>query len=367
MNDDYITGLRKDLVAAAARQQQRGRAARVARPLRPRAWSPLAVLGAAATAATVLVVVLGIRAILPPPQPADPKILADVPHRRPAARRRGSRWRAAGRRLRRERSSARHAGRQGAQAAPRGRDAGVDRGRRRRRVGHDDRRGRTPVTLQPPQARLTERAPARARRGQGLWGRDRRRRGRPVGDADLHRGGIARIDLRSFERTGFIPGAETAGLAATERSLWTRHLDSVFERDARGRVINRVDGISPTLGFTSQRTLLADADGAWVVGQSDGQLYRIERGRVVRRLAVGQTAGVDRTRRVGHLGQRELRRRSLRARPRRSRRGQGDGPRRRRPAAAADDRAGRQAAVGGHGRRRRAARQPGVISPLSYA
>jgi len=292
MNDDYISGLRKDLVAAAARQQQTGRAARVARPLRPRAWSPLAVLGAAATAATVLVVVLGIRAILPAPQPADPKILATF-----------------------------HIGAQPRDAVAVGGALLVaDYGGNIVRIDTPDgnarwqlRVGGTPVSIEADGNAvwvMTIDAAARPARSNllKLDSRSGRELARiPVrgyGDAiatgagglwvnaDLHTGGIARIDLRSFERTAFIPGAETAGLAATERTLWTRHLDSVFERDERGRVINRVDGISPTLGFTSQRTLLADADGAWVVGQSDGQLYRIEHGRVVQRLAVGQTAGV---------------------------------------------------------------------------
>ena len=48
---DYISELRRDLVEAAAREQRRGRAGRVARPLRPRAWSPPALAGALAIAA----------------------------------------------------------------------------------------------------------------------------------------------------------------------------------------------------------------------------------------------------------------------------------------------------------------------------
>ena len=57
-------------------------------------------------------------------------------------------------------------------------------------------------------------------------------------------------------------------------------------------MVSRVRGISPTLGDESQRTLLADADGAWVVGSADGLLYRIEGGRVVQRVTLGETAGV---------------------------------------------------------------------------
>ena len=50
--------------------------------------------------------------------------------------------------------------------------------------------------------------------------------------------------------------------------------------------------ISPALGLEDQRSIVADNDGAWVVGQSDGLLYRIEDGRVVKRLRVGRQAGV---------------------------------------------------------------------------
>ena len=55
---DYISELRRDLVGAAAREQGRGRAGRVARPLRPRAWSRPALAGALAIAAVLVAVVL---------------------------------------------------------------------------------------------------------------------------------------------------------------------------------------------------------------------------------------------------------------------------------------------------------------------
>ena len=60
------------------------------------------------------------------------------------------------------------------------------------------------------------------------------------------------------------------------------------QRDDAGRVVNRVRHISPALGLEDQRSIVADSDGAWVVGQSDGLLYRIEDGRVVKRIRVGR-------------------------------------------------------------------------------
>ena len=74
--------------------------------------------------------------------------------------------------------------------------------------------------------------------------------------------------------------------------MWARRGLTVTERDERGRVVNRVRHISPTVGIQGQRTMVADDDGAWVVGQSDGLLYRIEGGRVVKQLQVGALSGV---------------------------------------------------------------------------
>ena len=72
---DYVSGLRQDLVEAAARQQAAGRGARAARPLRPRAWSPVVVLGAAAALVAALVLVVGLRAVTPPRPPEAPKVV----------------------------------------------------------------------------------------------------------------------------------------------------------------------------------------------------------------------------------------------------------------------------------------------------
>jgi len=104
--------------------------------------------------------------------------------------------------------------------------------------------------------------------------------------------GLEKLDPRTGERELVLPSVDAEALAVSSRSVWTRHGTTVTERDGRGRVLNHVRGISPTLGFEAQRTLLADDDGAWVAGQSDGILYRIEGGRVVNRLKVGLLAGV---------------------------------------------------------------------------
>ena len=104
--------------------------------------------------------------------------------------------------------------------------------------------------------------------------------------------GLEKLDPLTGERALVLPRVDAEGLAVSSRSVWTRHGTTVTERDERGRVLNHVRGLSPTLGVEGQRTLLADDDGAWVAGQSDGILYRIEDGRVVNRLKVGLLAGV---------------------------------------------------------------------------
>jgi outer membrane protein assembly factor BamB len=73
---DYITGLRADLVDAAARHQRRGALARKTIAVRPRAWSRPALAAALATAACLAVVLVAVRAIGPPaPQPTRPHVL----------------------------------------------------------------------------------------------------------------------------------------------------------------------------------------------------------------------------------------------------------------------------------------------------
>ena len=149
------------------------------------------------------------------------------------------------------------------------------------------------------------------------------------------------------------------------RSAWVRRGDAVYQFDAAGRPLSRARGLAPALSLPSQRSILPDARGAWIVGQAGGSLQRVERGRVTRRVDVGDTAGVV-ARAGGTVWVSATR-------------GSGDfelvgvdGERgevtSRVPLGGAAPEAivpdGKRA-VGGDERRRGAARQPGVISPLS--
>jgi len=80
VSDEFISGLRSDLVEAAAREAARGRVGRVARPLRPRVWNRRVALGAAALAAAAAAFVAVVLA-LASPRPAEtarPRIVATI-------------------------------------------------------------------------------------------------------------------------------------------------------------------------------------------------------------------------------------------------------------------------------------------------
>ena len=113
-----------------------------------------------------------------------------------------------------------------------------------------------------------------------------------IAQAKAHVGSLERIDPRTHRIALTIRNADSEGIAASAHSLWTRYGETVTQRDENGRIVNIVNGLSPALGVQGQRTIIADAAGAWVVGQSDGLLYRIENGHVVKRLRVGELSGV---------------------------------------------------------------------------
>ena len=293
---DYISELRRDLVDAAAREQAAGRAGRVARPLRVRAWSPTALAGAAAVAAAIVAVVVTLTTLAPPPKPSDAKIVATVHlggQPRDAVFAGGSVW------------IADHDG-QVVQLDPAKR--GV---RARVRVGG------TPVWVTAANGAVWVMSTNARSTGSHLYKLDARS-GKLLGRvavgasgqavaagagglwilADWRQGDLERVDPDSHRRTAFIPDILTMDLAVNGQSVWTRREDQVIEIDATSaRVVNRVRGISSFASFPSTRALLPDRDGVWAVDDTGGRLVRVEGGRVVRRIPVGAVAGV-----VGRVG-----------------------------------------------------------------
>jgi hypothetical protein len=293
---DFVAGLRQDLVEAAARKQAAGRGARVARPLRPQAWSPVAVLGAAAAVAAALVLVFGLRAVSPPRPPDAPKLRGSFHiggQPRDAVNAGGQVYVAdfTGGLL--------HVAPDGLRPAMKATGAVLVSA-----AADGDAVWVMSVRADPsgPRSELHE---IQAGTGRRLARVPLQREGGPIavgaGGVWLRTtvptrvsppaGGLERIDPRTHRVTAVVHG-EAQDVAASEDLLWTRDGETVTQRDDRGRVLNRVRHVSRALGYQGQRTMLADGDGAWVVGQSDGLLYRIEGGRVVKRLRVGAVSGV---------------------------------------------------------------------------
>lgn len=295
---DYVSGLRQDLVEAAARQQAAGRGARAVRPLRPRAWSPAAVAGTVAALAAALVLVVGLRALVPPRPPEALKVVGGF-----------------------------HLDAQPRDAVAVGGcvivtdDGGqlVQIDPQTEAQNRLDSGGEVPVSVAadggavwvasvrigpgPPRSTLAKLDP---RTGRGLAAVDLRGEAHALaigagglwlqsnlatptsGDANA----LERIDPVTRRRTALVKDADSQTMAASHRSLWTRDGATVIQRDERGRIVNRVRGISPAFGIGGQRSIAADDQGAWVVGQAKGLLYRIENGKIVRRIRVGGRAGV---------------------------------------------------------------------------
>ena len=290
---DYVFGLRQDLVDAAARQQQRSPAARAAAPLHPRNWSPLAVLGTATAVAAVLVVVIGLRAIEPAPRPTDAQIVSRVHlggHPRDAV--------AVGDSLVIVDSDGRVV-----KVSP------VDPGARTEL----DLRGETPASVAadghavwvvaeakfvPPRPGAAAAAHAHLFKFDVRSGRLLARLPlRSVGDA-IRAGAVGAWLPTYFSfGTALAPPVathvdEVGALVVARGSAWARSGGRLVELDSRGRIVRQVRGIPDLLTFSSPRTILPDATGAWVLGQAGAVLYRVDGDRVTRRIKVGVSAGV---------------------------------------------------------------------------
>jgi hypothetical protein len=287
---DYVSELRRDLVEAAERQAHGGRAGRVSRPLHPRAWSPTALAGAAAVAVAIVAVVVTLTTLAPPPKPSDAKIIATVHlggQPRDAVLAGGSLWIAdfQGRVLRVDPATHRVRARIGVRGTPRSITAGdgavwV--------ISHDSETGSTSshlVKLDARSGRILARVATKAYGGPlvfgagGLW--------LPTNE---HGGDVERIDPDSFQRTAFFPFETGRALAVAANTVWSLQNRSALEIDPLTGRVSRIGGIM--LAGDGDGAVLADRDGAWITGPGDGLLWRVEGGRVTRRIAVGDAAGV---------------------------------------------------------------------------
>jgi hypothetical protein len=286
---DFITGLRGDLVEAAARERRRGRLGRAAGPLHPRAWRPAAALGALAVAAGLAAIVVALSTLgPPPPQAARLRIVAQVRvggQPQDAVLAAGSLWVAdfSGEVVRLDPASGRVVARIAVDGNPRSIGAGESGVwlMSAAPVGHRSHLSR----IDPRTGRIAGRI-ALASYGGGI----------AVGAGgvwlvpSLDSGGIERIDPASGAVTARIPFERSEALAVAGNTVWALGNSTLVVVDgATGRAVQRVE--DRALDPKPENALAADANGAWVASRTGEALLRIEAGRVVRRIALGAPAG----------------------------------------------------------------------------
>jgi sugar lactone lactonase YvrE len=249
------------------------------------------VAGALATAALLLAVVLTLTTLAPAPQPSDAKIVATVHlggQPQDAVLAGGSLWIADfdGRVLRLDPATHRVREQIVVGGTPRSITAG---GGVVWVISHDSGTGVTSshlVKLDARSGRVLARVPTKAYGGSlafgagGLWL-----------STNEHGGDVERIDPDSSQRTAFFPFETGSGLAVAGNAVWALRPRSVLQIDPATGSVTRIGGIA-SLGSDGEGAVLADRHGAWITGPNDGLLRRIEGGRVTRRIAVGDQAGV---------------------------------------------------------------------------
>jgi outer membrane protein assembly factor BamB len=290
---DFISGLRSDLLDAAAREQQRGPLGRAARPLRPRAWGRGAVPGVVAVAAAVALFVLAVIALAPNParRPARPRVAAVIPLGGTpdgAAFGAGALWVADfdGALLRVDPAQRRVVRRFRLGAEPDS-IAAVRDGVWVRVVGTDHGAGSV-LRVDPATGRVLARVKVGSGSGVAVGARSVWVPRRFFGPE-----GVDRIDRARAVRTGRIGVRNVDGSVEAGGVLWVAvHDGSIVAVDARtGRVMHRWTALAPSdAAAVGAETLVADARGLWVLSSVRGRIFRLAGDRVVRRIPVDATA-----------------------------------------------------------------------------
>jgi hypothetical protein len=304
---DYITGLRSDLVEAAARHQRRGALARTAVPLRPRAWSRPALAAALAAAACVAAVVVAVRALGPPtPAPTQPQRVVSVSlgtEGFDAVYAADSLWVAGTNGEVIRVAHGRVAGRMnvGQQAKSISADADsvwvtasdemVAGGALRAHLVQLD--ARTGEIRQKIPVTTSDVGPVEAGAG-GVWF---------IPDDSQSRDLLERRDPATGRRVSTIRSDFTNGLAAGPELLWGIRRDgAVGEIDPRAdRVVAEVPAVhenGPAQNGPGPTSLAAEGDGVWVAGGARGDVAWVQAGRIARRIRIGEgnVSAVARTR-----------------------------------------------------------------------
>ena len=291
MSDEFISGLRSDLVEAAAREAARGRVGRAARPLRPRVWNRRVALGAAALAAAAAAFVAVVLA-LASPRPAEtarPRIVATIATGTVpvcASFAAGRLWIAdfnhqlvavdvAGRRV------ARRVGiglNPTALAAAQGEIWVRVESQTQKTPDHvlriDSATGRTT-------ARITVgRGPGLAADERWVWA--------PLTFSSSPTAGVDRIDRARGVVAGRLDLPGVAGVVSADGLLWapTRDAAMVEIDAATGRILKRFPGIAPNVGSA----MVAADRGLWLLTTQGAQIVRFAGQRIVDRVPVDPDA-----------------------------------------------------------------------------
>jgi len=291
VSHDFISGLRSDLLEAAARERARSPVGRLVRPLRPRAWSRPVLVGAVALAAAAVAFVAAVLALAPtrPAQPAQPQIAGTIDTRvepRCVSYAAGRLW----------------------IAGTDGRIVAVEVGARR--VGARFALGTPPTALVAAEGELWARVEAHGRVPRDRVLRIDPSTGRTTARITVDRGfdrgfglavagrsvwaprgpaspvaGIERIDRDRAVVAGLVRSVSGAvGVASSDGLLWaTTSNAGLVEMDAAtGRLIARF-GVTP-LALT---TMVAADRGLWLLYATRSEILRFAGHRVVDRIAVG--------------------------------------------------------------------------------
>lgn len=285
---DYISGLRSDLVAAAARERHRTHRGALAPALRPPAWRWRGALAAVALAAAAAAFVLAVVALAPktPQHGARPRITVTIASRTipdGAAFGAGSLWIADfnGTLVRvdptRRRVLQRIAlGGQVDSVAATGDAVWA------RVVSRSEHDAGTVVRIDPARGRVAARVTVGPGSGlavgaRSVWA--------PRKFTTLT--GIDRIDRVRAARSGRVDVRDVDAVAEAGGVLWAAvHDGTIVELDAAtARVLRRWPALAPS----DAPALAADAGGAWVLSTQRSQILRLAGGRVARAIPVDPT------------------------------------------------------------------------------
>jgi hypothetical protein len=307
---DYIAGLRADLVDAAARHQRHGALGRTSLPLRPRAWSRPALAAVFVTAACAAAIVVAVAVIGPPaPTPAKPQRVVTV-------------------RLGTEGFDAAYAAGSLWVAGTNGEVVRVVDGRVVDRVkvgqqiesiaaGADSVWAATIVSgAADPQDPLSESSLVRIDARTGAVTRRISMKVHEIGPVAVGAGGVwlvpdaqqgetrlERYDPATGRLAGLVESTYREDLAAGTGVVWALGVGGAIAQidpttQSIAAVVPGAHERAAGQDTPGQANLAPDGDGVWVAGGARGDVVRVQAGRIVRRIRVGDgnVFGVARTR-----------------------------------------------------------------------